>query len=103
VREAVQDARERQAARLAGSGVLTNARLSSRLLRAHVHADAAAHASLRSSYAEGTLSARGHDRVLRVARTIADLAGSHHVRAVHAREALALRQFDKAQQPELAA
>jgi len=103
VREAVQDARERQAARLAGSGVLTNARLSSRLLRAHVHADAAAHASLRSSYAEGTLSARGHDRVLRVARTIADLAGSHRVRAVHVREALALRQFDKAQQPELAA
>jgi len=94
VRAAVREARERQAARLDGSGVLTNARLSSRLLREHVRADAAAHASLRRSYADGTLSARGHDRILRVARTIADLAGSRRVGVEHVREALGLRQDD---------
>jgi len=103
VRAAVGDARERQAARLAGSGVLTNARLSSRLLREHVRADAAAHATLRRSYADGQLSARGHDRVLRVARTIADLAGSRRVSAEHVREALGLRQDDAARQAERAA
>ena len=100
VRAAVREARERQAARLDGSGVLTNARLSSRLLREHVRADAAAHASLRRSYADGTLSARGHDRILRVARTIADLAGSRRVGAEHVREALGLRQDNAAWQAE---
>jgi len=103
VRAAVGEARERQAARLAGSRVLTNARLSSRLLREHVCADAAAHATLAHSYADGQLSARGHDRVLRVARTIADLAGSRRVSAAHVREALGLRQDDAVRQAEQAA
>jgi magnesium chelatase family protein len=92
VRAAVQAARERQAARLAGSGLLTNAAMTPRLLRQAVNADAAAHATLLSSYQEGRLSARGHQRVLRVARTIADLGASDRVRAVDVQEALALRQ-----------
>jgi magnesium chelatase family protein len=100
VRDAVLEARERQAARLGGSGVLTNARLSSRLLRERAPADATAHAMLRRAYAEGRLSARGHERVLRVARTIADLDGSHRVRADHVGEALSLRQHDAAGQSE---
>jgi magnesium chelatase family protein len=92
VRAAVQAARERQAARLAGSGLLTNAAMTPRLLRQAVNADAAAHATLLCSYQEGRLSARGHQRVLRVARTIADLGASDRVRAVDVQEALALRQ-----------
>ena len=92
-------ARERQTARLAGTGVTTNAALTPRLVREHVRADAAADAALRAAYENGTLSARGHQRVLRVARTIADLGGSDRVRVEHVREALTLRQdgtLDKA-------
>jgi len=94
VRAAVHAARERQAARLAGTGVATNAELTPRLLREHVRADARAHAALQRSYADGELSARGHGRILRVARTIADLEGSARVRAAHVNEALGLRQED---------
>jgi magnesium chelatase family protein len=92
VRAAVRAARDRQAARLAGTGLLTNAAMTPRLLREMVNADAAARATLRSSYQDGSLSARGHQRVLRVARTIADLAASDRVRAVDVQEALSLRQ-----------
>jgi len=103
IRDEVRAARERQCARHAGSPAMTNAQLSSRLLRAHVRADAAAHSTLRHAYAEGKLSARGHDRVLRVARTIADLAGSQRVRAGDVREALALHQDNDAREAGRAA
>jgi magnesium chelatase family protein len=91
---AVLQARERQAARLAGTGVTTNAELPVRLVREHVRADATAHAVLQRSYARGELSARGYGRILRVARTIADLQGSARVRALHMNEALSFRHED---------
>jgi magnesium chelatase family protein len=90
----VQAARERQAARLAGTGLTTNAELTPRLVRELVGADRQALAVLRHAYARGELSVRGHGRILRVARTIADLAGSEHVGAEHVNEALSLRQED---------
>jgi magnesium chelatase family protein len=93
-RDAIRIARDRQAARLAGTGLTTNADLTARLLGEHVRADARAHAALQDAYARGDLSARGYGRVLRVARTIADLAGETRVRAHHVREALGLRQDD---------
>jgi len=92
IRAAVLDARDRQAQRLAGTGLTTNAELTPRLARELVRADGAAMARLRLSYAEGTLSARGHGRILRVARTIADLEGSSRVTEHHVREALGLRR-----------
>jgi magnesium chelatase family protein len=94
VRAAVDAARERQAARLTGTGVTTNAELAPRLVREHVRADGAAHAVLQRAYARGELSARGHGRILRVARTIADLEGSTRVRALHVTEALSFRHED---------
>ena len=94
VRVAVRGARQRQAARLAGSGSATNAELTPRLIAEHVRADARAFAALQCAYAKGDLSARGHGRILRVARTIADLAGDPRVRAAHVIEALGLRQDD---------
>jgi magnesium chelatase family protein len=94
IRDAVRAARERQAARLAGTGLTTNAELTPRLLGEHVRADVRAHAALQRSYARGELSARGHGRILRVARTIADLDGAARVREAHVNEALALRQDD---------
>ena len=94
VRELVRAARERQAARLAGTGVLTNAAMTPRLLRQFLRADAGAHALLRGAYEQGKLSARGHQRVLRVARTIADLDGRERVCSQDVAAAIALRQDD---------
>jgi magnesium chelatase family protein len=88
---AVLEARERQAYRLAGHGLRTNAELTPRLVRELVRADAGAHAVLRLAYEQGTLSARGHGRILRVARTIADLGGRARVRALDVNEALGFR------------
>jgi magnesium chelatase family protein len=92
VRTMVLEARERQARRLAGTGLSTNAELTPRLVRDLVRADAAATRLLRGSYTRGRLSARGHGRILRVARTIADLQGSVRVSAAHVHEALGLRE-----------
>jgi magnesium chelatase family protein len=89
---AVCEARERQAVRLRGTGVSANAEMNARHVRDLVRADGAARRALRLSYQQGTLSARGHQRILRVARTIADLAASERVHANHVSEALGLRQ-----------
>jgi magnesium chelatase family protein len=85
-------ARERQAVRLAGTGAGCNAHLDAALVRRHVRLDAGGAAVLRRAYDRGTLSPRGHDRVLRVARTIADLEAAEGVLAEHLLEALGLRQ-----------
>ncbi|HMJ37134.1 MAG TPA: YifB family Mg chelatase-like AAA ATPase [Baekduia sp.] len=91
-RERVVAARERQARRLEGTGAACNAHLDAALVRRHVALDAHGASVLRRAYDRGTLSPRGHDRVLRVARTIADLDGSDAVGSEHLLEALGLRQ-----------
>jgi len=91
-RDRVLAARARQADRLAGTGAACNAQLDAALVRRHVRLDDRGDRVLRRAYERGTLSPRGHDRVLRVARTIADLDGSAGVRGPHLLEALALRQ-----------
>ncbi len=93
VRAAVIEARERQAHRLAGCGVATNAELTPRLMHL-VAPDASASNAVRAAYARGTMSARGHGRILRVARTLADLDGSPRVRVKHVNVAIGLRQED---------
>ena len=91
VRQRVLAARERQLARLADASVYTNAQLDVRLLRAHARLGAAARRALAQAYDRDGLSARGHDRVLRVARTIADLADRDAVELGDVLQALALR------------
>jgi len=87
----VLEVRERQAQRLAGTGLRTNSELTPQLMRRLVRADAGAELALRNAYARGELSPRGHGRILRVARTIADLDGSARVHAEHVRDALHFR------------
>ena len=91
VRERVADARRRQRERLAGTRVLCNGDMDGRLTRRVVRVDSEVEARLASIPDPGLLSGRGHDRVLRVARTIADLAGRKRVEAGHVDEALGYR------------
>ncbi len=91
-RELVADARERQRARLRDTGASCNGELDARLIRRHVQLEEAAERALARAYSVGALSARGRHRVLRVARTVADL--EHHQRVTHddVLTALGLRQ-----------
>ena len=91
-RERVIAARERQLARLAGSQATCNAHMDAAQVRALVRLEGAAERELWRDYDKGVLSARGHQRVLRVAQTVADLAGSATVGRVHVLHALGLRR-----------
>jgi magnesium chelatase family protein len=90
-RERVLLARERQEARLEEEGVTVNAHMDVRMLAHHTRLEEKAEELLRKNQEQGLLSARGQHRVLRVARTIADLNGSDRVRARDLGSALALR------------
>jgi magnesium chelatase family protein len=89
VRERVVAARERQEHRLAGG---SNAQMTIAELREHAAPDVAGERLLRRAYETGRVSARGHHRVMRVARTIADLAARDRVTAADISLALGFRQ-----------
>lgn len=91
VRERVTAARERQASRLILDGVACNGSMDGRLTRRHVRPAAEARDLLLDGHRRMSLTARGHDRVLRIARTIADLEGSDELKTVHVAEALGFR------------
>jgi magnesium chelatase family protein len=91
-RERVAEARARQLARLRGTHASCNGELDARLARAHIALDDRAERSLGRAYAAGALSARGRHRILRVARTIADLEGHDRVTEPDLLLALSLRQ-----------
>jgi magnesium chelatase family protein len=91
VRARVVSARTRQAERYADEGIATNAEVTPALLARHCAIDPAAATVLRSAMKKLSLSARGYDRVRKVARTIADLAGDDRVSSEHVAEALQFR------------
>jgi magnesium chelatase family protein len=88
----VVEARDRQLARLRGTNAYCNGDLDAGLGRAHVSLDERALAALGKAYMAGTLSARGRHRVVRVARTIADLEGHDRVAQADVLLALSLRR-----------
>jgi magnesium chelatase family protein len=92
VRDRVAQARERQRARLAGASAVSNGELDGRLVQRHVRLDEPAQRVIARAYSSGALSARGRHRVLRVARTIADLDARDRVRSEDVLTALSLRQ-----------
>jgi magnesium chelatase family protein len=91
VRDRVVAARERQRRRLEPHGVSCNARMTARQLRDLVDAAPSALRLLYELHDRHALSARGHARVLRVARTIADLDGADRVEPEHVHAAAGLR------------
>jgi magnesium chelatase family protein len=94
VRERVLAARERQAERL-GNGLPTgNGALDAAAARRAVRATGGALRTLRRAYEREQISARGHHRLLRVARTVADLAGAERVDDQHVLKAISLRRLD---------
>ena len=90
-RERVLLARERQRRRLAGQGPAVNAHMDARVLREHLALDASAEELMGRVRERAMLSMRGEHRVLKVARTIADLEGRRRVGARELGSALALR------------
>jgi magnesium chelatase family protein len=97
LRARVLAARERQERRLLGTSATCNGQLDARLVRSHVTVEDAAQRALGRAYDSGALSARGHDRVLRVACTIADLDARERVQLDDVMQALALRLHDARQ------
>ncbi len=96
IRERVIQAREIQRRRFGGiEGVHTNAMMNSRMLRAYAPLDTKARQMLELAMNRLRLSARAYDRIIKVARTIADLAGSENIEVAHISEAINYRSLDR--------
>ncbi len=94
MREQVLRAREQQTRRFADSPTRFNGRMTPREIRQHCGLDGEGEALLQAAMTELKLSARAHDRILRVTRTIADLEGSEQLSAVHLSEAINYRSLE---------
>lgn len=95
VRERVVAARSLQLARFNGSGIYSNAAMGPSQIVRHCVLDPQCESLLERAMVRQGLSARAHDRILKVARTIADLEGSADVRASHVSEAINYRALDR--------
>jgi magnesium chelatase family protein len=96
IRERVTAARKYAAERMGSdSSVFCNAQLDPAGVQRYCKLDADASALLKAAYDRMGLSARGYDRILRVARTIADLDASELIRSTHIAEAIQLRSLDR--------
>ncbi len=95
IRERVIKAREIQLLRFKGSGVFSNSGMSPTQIRQFCALDTESETLLERAMLRQGLSARAHDRILKVSRTIADLSGSENVQPQHISEAINYRSLDR--------
>ncbi len=95
IKERVLSAREFAAKRYEGEGIVSNSQLSASQIRKFCTLDSDAEQILRSAFEKMNLSARGYDRVLKVARTVADLEHEQIIKARHIALAVQLRSLDR--------
>lgn len=95
LRERVMQARAIQKERLKGSKAGTNAAMGARQVKEHCKLDAEASGYMEHAMEQLNFSARAHDRILKVARTLADLAGSLDIRPNDVLEAIQYRSLDR--------
>ena len=95
VRERVMRARERQAERFRGTGIYTNTMMSSAMLRKFCPLSPDVRRLLDGAMERLQLSARAYDRIIKVARTIADLEGKADIEPLHISEAITYRSLDR--------
>ncbi len=95
MREQVVQARARQTERFNGSATRVNAQMTTRQLRQLCPLDATCRRMLEESVDQLALSARAHDKVIRLARTIADVDGTAAISVEHISEAVNYRMLDR--------
>ena len=95
IRERVNQARRIQVQRFEQTGIHANARMSARDVRRYCRTDAAGEQLLETAIKRLGLSARAYVRILKVSRTIADLAGAEEILPPHIAEAIQYRSLDR--------
>ena len=95
IRDRVTRARNTQQARFDGSGIYCNAHMRTKQLRQFCKMSEDVEALLRSAITQLNLSARAFDRILKLSRTIADLAESPEIETPHVAEAIQYRSLDR--------
>jgi magnesium chelatase family protein len=95
IRGRVIRAREIQLSRFNGDGIYSNSAMSPKQIRTHCPLDSDCEALLETAMQRQGLSARAHDRILKVSRTIADLDGSPNILPPHISEAINYRSLDR--------
>ena len=95
IRERVVQARRIQHERFRKSANATNSAMGPRQVKAHCKLDEESTGYLEHAMEEMNFSARAHDRILKVARTLADLAGAAEIRPVDVLEAIQYRSLDR--------
>ncbi len=95
IRQRVKKARDIQLRRFQGEKIFSNAQMSPRQLRKYCDISAESERMLESAMNRLGLSARAHDRILKVSRTIADLDASESINSTHISEAIQYRSLDR--------
>ena len=95
IRTRVEPARRIQQERFGGTKIYANAQMTPRLIRQHCRLDEASEQLLENAVQNMGLTARAHDRILKVARTSADLEGVPDIASKHIAEAVQYRSLDR--------